>query len=172
MSRIGNWNLSQDSLTSPEALAALRNLCTTHPVLHAALTQATETDPTSEATDHGDGDNPYLIFSSWNSVPNSGMRILGHIKMRGTITALSLLTGHLAQVPESSSLLGSLFTPTSTGENSPSPGKYIGITPTFARGGCVLPPDLQKKNGFTAKFKGHRLTLRRNCEQMEGGNSV
>jgi hypothetical protein len=43
MYRIGNWNL-EDSLASPEALAGLRNLRTTHPVLHAALTQTTETD--------------------------------------------------------------------------------------------------------------------------------
>ncbi|KAJ7825886.1 hypothetical protein B0H14DRAFT_3468127 [Mycena olivaceomarginata] len=59
MCRIGNWNLSQESLTSPEALAGLRNLRTTHPVLHAALTQMTETDPTSEAADHGDSEDQY-----------------------------------------------------------------------------------------------------------------
>ncbi|KAJ6484151.1 hypothetical protein C8R45DRAFT_1099297 [Mycena sanguinolenta] len=40
MCRVGNWNLSYASLTSPEALAGLRNLRTTNPTLHAAQTSA------------------------------------------------------------------------------------------------------------------------------------
>ncbi|KAJ6631903.1 hypothetical protein B0H10DRAFT_2206309 [Mycena sp. CBHHK59/15] len=59
MCRVGNWNLSQPSLMSPEALAGLCNLQTINPALHAALSQTTETDPTSEAPDNGDGDDPY-----------------------------------------------------------------------------------------------------------------
>ncbi|KAJ6506497.1 hypothetical protein C8R45DRAFT_922675 [Mycena sanguinolenta] len=58
-SRVGPWNLSQASLTLPEALAGLRNLRTTNPALHAALTQTSETDPTSEKPDHGDSEDPY-----------------------------------------------------------------------------------------------------------------
>ncbi|KAJ6456514.1 hypothetical protein C8R45DRAFT_580223, partial [Mycena sanguinolenta] len=42
MCRVGNWNLSYASLTSPEALAGLRNLRTTNPTLHAALTQTSD----------------------------------------------------------------------------------------------------------------------------------
>jgi hypothetical protein len=56
MCRVGNWNLSQASLTSPEALAGLRELRTTNPTLHAALTQTIEL---SEETDNGDGDDPF-----------------------------------------------------------------------------------------------------------------
>ncbi|KAJ7753269.1 hypothetical protein B0H16DRAFT_1723303 [Mycena metata] len=37
--RVGEWNLSQASLTSPAALAALRELCTTNPTLYDALNQ-------------------------------------------------------------------------------------------------------------------------------------
>ncbi|KAJ7100367.1 hypothetical protein C8R44DRAFT_641928, partial [Mycena epipterygia] len=44
MCRIGTWNLSHASLTSPEALAGLRELRTTNPTLHAALTQTTVLD--------------------------------------------------------------------------------------------------------------------------------
>ncbi|KAJ6619217.1 hypothetical protein B0H10DRAFT_1667293, partial [Mycena sp. CBHHK59/15] len=43
---VGPWNLSQVSLTLPEALASLRELRTTNPVLHTALMQTTGTDPT------------------------------------------------------------------------------------------------------------------------------
>lgn len=46
MCRVGNWNLSHASLTSPEALAGLRELPTTNPTLHAALTQTTATHVT------------------------------------------------------------------------------------------------------------------------------
>ncbi|KAJ6569263.1 hypothetical protein B0H19DRAFT_1256912 [Mycena capillaripes] len=56
---VGNWNLSHVSLTSLEALAGLRNLRKTNPTLHAALSQTTETDPTSEAPYIGDGDDSY-----------------------------------------------------------------------------------------------------------------
>jgi hypothetical protein len=59
MCHIGNWNLSQASLTSSEALAGLRDLRNINPALHAALTQATETDPTSKEADHGDAEDPY-----------------------------------------------------------------------------------------------------------------
>ncbi|KAF8179093.1 hypothetical protein K438DRAFT_1604100 [Mycena galopus ATCC 62051] len=46
MCHVGNWNLSYASLTSPEALAGLRNLRTTNPTLHAALTQTVVTEVT------------------------------------------------------------------------------------------------------------------------------
>ncbi|KAJ6561308.1 hypothetical protein B0H10DRAFT_2041511 [Mycena sp. CBHHK59/15] len=60
MCRVGNWNLTHASLTSPEALAGLRELRTTNPALHAALTQTTGTDPTPTDNDNGDDDeDPY-----------------------------------------------------------------------------------------------------------------
>jgi hypothetical protein len=45
MCRIGPWNLSHALLTSPEALAGLRELRTTNPTLHSALTQTNAADP-------------------------------------------------------------------------------------------------------------------------------
>ncbi|KAJ6529647.1 hypothetical protein B0H19DRAFT_1192972 [Mycena capillaripes] len=49
MCRVGDWNRSQASLTSPEALAALRELGTTNSALHAAL--AEEQPPTDDGDD-------------------------------------------------------------------------------------------------------------------------
>ncbi|KAJ7038746.1 hypothetical protein C8F04DRAFT_1255666 [Mycena alexandri] len=40
MCTVGEWNLSQASLTSPAALSVLRELCTTNPILYDALNQA------------------------------------------------------------------------------------------------------------------------------------
>ncbi|KAJ6503836.1 hypothetical protein C8R45DRAFT_924177 [Mycena sanguinolenta] len=45
MCRVGKWNLSYASLTSPEALAGLRGLRTTNPALHEALTCTSAPDP-------------------------------------------------------------------------------------------------------------------------------
>ncbi|KAJ6558715.1 hypothetical protein B0H10DRAFT_1846509 [Mycena sp. CBHHK59/15] len=61
MCRVGPWNLSQASLTSPEALAGLRELRTTNPALHAALMQTTGTDPTpaDSTANADDDDDPY-----------------------------------------------------------------------------------------------------------------
>ncbi|KAJ6614457.1 hypothetical protein B0H10DRAFT_1950706 [Mycena sp. CBHHK59/15] len=67
MCRVGDWNLSQVSLISPEAIAGLRALRTANPALHAALTQTTEADEFTLADVDfilvGDGndeaDNPY-----------------------------------------------------------------------------------------------------------------
>ncbi|KAJ6530632.1 hypothetical protein B0H19DRAFT_1082364 [Mycena capillaripes] len=53
-------------LPSPEALAGLRDLRTTNPALHAALSQTTETDPTSEAPDNGEGDDPYQVVDVYD----------------------------------------------------------------------------------------------------------
>ncbi|KAJ6527433.1 hypothetical protein B0H19DRAFT_1243279 [Mycena capillaripes] len=41
------------------ALAGIRDLRKTNPTLHTALSQTTETDPTSEAPDNSDGDDSY-----------------------------------------------------------------------------------------------------------------
>ncbi|KAF7334012.1 ATP-binding cassette sub-family A member 6 [Mycena venus] len=65
MCRVGSWNLSQASPTSPEALAGLHNLHSTNPTLHVALTQS-EMDPTSEEPDHGDGNDPYQGADVYN----------------------------------------------------------------------------------------------------------
>ncbi|KAF8187911.1 hypothetical protein K438DRAFT_1972604 [Mycena galopus ATCC 62051] len=66
MCRVGNWNLSQASLTSPEALAGLRDLRNTNAALHSALTQVTEIDPTSEEADHGNAEDPYQGTEVYN----------------------------------------------------------------------------------------------------------
>ncbi|KAJ7870626.1 hypothetical protein B0H14DRAFT_3439978 [Mycena olivaceomarginata] len=50
MCRVGDWNLSHASLTSPEALAGLRELRTTNPALYDALNQSTDT----ASAEHGD----------------------------------------------------------------------------------------------------------------------
>jgi hypothetical protein len=42
MCRVGNWNLSHASLTSPEALAGLRDLRTTNPTLQCAYADASD----------------------------------------------------------------------------------------------------------------------------------
>ncbi|KAF7366573.1 DDE superfamily endonuclease [Mycena sanguinolenta] len=52
MCRVGKWNLSYASLTSPEALAGLRDLRKTNPALHEALTQTSATDlPVVDSTE-------------------------------------------------------------------------------------------------------------------------
>jgi len=62
MCRVGNFNCSHDSLTSVEALAALRELPQTNPALHEALLQdrtetAGETEPEFEDDTCWDGDD-------------------------------------------------------------------------------------------------------------------
>jgi hypothetical protein len=60
MCRVGDFNLSQACLTSPEALAALRRLPTDNPTLYATLTQtSTDTDSVILASEEdlfGDAD--------------------------------------------------------------------------------------------------------------------
>ncbi|KAF7307652.1 hypothetical protein MIND_00560500 [Mycena indigotica] len=57
MCEVGDFNCSQESLTSPSTLAKLRRLSKEHPSLHAELTRATENDtpeiiaPTSTGVD-------------------------------------------------------------------------------------------------------------------------
>jgi hypothetical protein len=73
MCRVGTWNLSHASLTSPEALAGLRELRTTNPALHAALTQTDtiaadgnddgEEDPYSGPDVYDDCDIPLAVVS-------------------------------------------------------------------------------------------------------------
>ncbi|KAJ7154527.1 hypothetical protein C8R46DRAFT_1041562 [Mycena filopes] len=75
MCRIGDYNLSQASLTSPEALGRLRRLRDENPALHAELTQTTpdtSVAPASEIEEeaftdvdvHDDSDIPLAVISS------------------------------------------------------------------------------------------------------------
>ncbi|KAJ7469783.1 hypothetical protein B0H11DRAFT_1650322, partial [Mycena galericulata] len=58
MCRVGKWNLSHASLTSPEALAGLRDLPKTNPVLHAALIQTAGAPAAPVESDDAD-EEPY-----------------------------------------------------------------------------------------------------------------
>ncbi|KAF7330683.1 DDE superfamily endonuclease [Mycena sanguinolenta] len=75
MCRVGNSNLSYASLMSPEALAGLRNLRTTNPTLHAALSgmvatklpvlDGAEEEAYSNREVHDDSDVPLDVVSGY-----------------------------------------------------------------------------------------------------------
>ncbi|KAJ6524213.1 hypothetical protein B0H19DRAFT_1085423 [Mycena capillaripes] len=86
MCRVGNWNLSHASLTSPEALAGLRDLRKTNPTLHASLSQTTKTDPTSGAPDNGDGEIRTWMGMSHFASGGSGIAANLSVDANGGIT--------------------------------------------------------------------------------------
>ncbi|KAJ7762101.1 hypothetical protein B0H16DRAFT_1455723 [Mycena metata] len=59
MCAVGPWNCSHASLTSPEALAGLRELRTTNPTLHAELTQTDVAQPDITSIDSVQDDDPF-----------------------------------------------------------------------------------------------------------------
>ncbi|KAJ6618557.1 hypothetical protein B0H10DRAFT_2217522 [Mycena sp. CBHHK59/15] len=100
MCRVGPWNLSQASLTSPEALAGLRELRTTNPALHAALMQTTGTDPTpaDSTADADDDDDPYQELDVYDDcdIPLdvvSGHLLSGRASVAANFASTTLLHG-------------------------------------------------------------------------------
>ncbi|KAJ6549874.1 hypothetical protein B0H19DRAFT_1159936 [Mycena capillaripes] len=87
MCRIGNWNRSQASLTSPEALAGLRELRTTNPALHAALTHEQPAD------DGDDGDDPYPGVDVYDDCDIPLEVVLGHLSSGGSGIADNFAVG-------------------------------------------------------------------------------
>ncbi|KAJ6464630.1 hypothetical protein C8R47DRAFT_69088 [Mycena vitilis] len=98
MCRVGDWNLSQASLTSPEALAGLRALRTSNPALHASLTQTAETDGFTmvddfDLADGGDAgsDDPYANVDVYDDCDIPLDIVAAHLSSRGSSVAANFV---------------------------------------------------------------------------------
>jgi hypothetical protein len=78
---VGEFNCSQGSLTSPAALAALRDLPNTNPALHAELTGQTSAPEEIDKEDLFSKADEELTYNDESDVPVEV--VIGHVTSRG-----------------------------------------------------------------------------------------